>query len=249
MYDIGIIGGMGPKATSVLFDKIVDYTDATCDQDHPSIVILDNSKIPDRTKYIMGITENFPITGINEALDFFRLILKQGATVGMVCNTAHYFADELSAKSKELGFSFVNMPEKTMEYIALSNMHKKCCILCTLGTRYAGIYDKANSTKLDICYPDESQCEQIQRIIYQIKDSSNVNYEETALCFSKLLDSIGDYTFVLACTELSVLDKSLLGDKTIVDAMDILSMLLVNKCGHKMRVVDNRYDVEILRKM
>lgn len=40
MYDIGVIGGMGPKATSILLDKIVDFTKATCDQEHPSIIVL-----------------------------------------------------------------------------------------------------------------------------------------------------------------------------------------------------------------
>lgn len=75
MYDIGIIGGMGPKATSILFDKIVNFTDANCDQEHPSIIILDNSKIPDRTHYILTKQGSSPFDGIDEALDIFLLCL------------------------------------------------------------------------------------------------------------------------------------------------------------------------------
>ena len=37
---LGIIGGMGPKATSVFFEKIIENTVAHRDQDHIDMVIL-----------------------------------------------------------------------------------------------------------------------------------------------------------------------------------------------------------------
>ena len=36
---IGIIGGMGPGATALLFQKIIEYTDANKDEDHIHIII------------------------------------------------------------------------------------------------------------------------------------------------------------------------------------------------------------------
>ena len=54
MKTIGIIGGMGPLATVDLFGKIVNLTDAKCDNDHIHILIDNNTYIPDRTSYILG---------------------------------------------------------------------------------------------------------------------------------------------------------------------------------------------------
>lgn len=240
---------MGPKATSVLFEKIVDYTDASYDQEHPSVAILDNSMIPDRTKFILTGKGESPFIKISEALDIFTHILKPNGTIGMVCNTAHYFSEAIIEKSNEQGFSFINMPEMTLEYIVKSNPNKRCCILCTEGTKEAKIYEKTDLSELEICYPSKKQCEIIHKIIYQIKDTSNINYEEAALNLAKIMDNIGDCTFVLACTELSVLNKALLGDSNVVDAMDILAMMLVTKSGHSIKMLDSRYEEGIIRKM
>lgn len=249
MYDIGIIGGMGPKATSTLFDKMVNFTDANCDQEHPSIIILNNTRIPDRTHYILTKEGTSPLEGIDEALNICSSLIKPNGTVGIVCNTAHYFADFINNKAKLCGFNFINMPEFTLKYISLSNLSRRCCVLCTQGTKTAQIYNRANPGGLEILYPSDKQCDEVQSIIYQIKDTSNIDYNGMALQLSDLMERIGDYTFILACTELSILDKSLLGQTSVVDAMDILSMMLVNKSGHHIRVVDKSYDEKIIRMM
>lgn len=249
MYDIGVIGGMGPKATSTLFDKMVNLTDANCDQKHPSIIILDNTKIPDRTKYILTKTGTSPLEGIEEALDIFSSVIKPGGTVGIVCNTAHYFANFVNNKTKLCGFNFINMPKFTLKYISLSNLSRRCCVLCTQGTKTAQIYNLANPGELEILYPTDKQCEEVQSIIYSIKDTSNIDYSGIAVQLSDLMKRIGDYTFILACTELSILDKSLLGEASVVDAMDILSMMLISKSGYNIRMVNNNYDEKIIRMM
>ena len=46
---IGIVGGMGPLATCDLFKKIIELTDASCDQEHVRVCIDNNTEISDRT--------------------------------------------------------------------------------------------------------------------------------------------------------------------------------------------------------
>jgi aspartate racemase len=58
---IGILGGMGPEATSRLFQKIIKNTKAMRDQDHLRALIDNNPKIPDRTPAIVCSGEN-PVT-------------------------------------------------------------------------------------------------------------------------------------------------------------------------------------------
>lgn len=48
---IGILGGMGPAATIDLFQKIVLCTPAVRDQEHLSIIIYNNPKIPPRYNF------------------------------------------------------------------------------------------------------------------------------------------------------------------------------------------------------
>ena len=50
---VGIIGGMGPGATALLFQKIIDYTDAKVDAEHIHIIVDNCPQIPDRTTAIL----------------------------------------------------------------------------------------------------------------------------------------------------------------------------------------------------
>ena len=51
---VGIIGGMGPGATALLFQKLIDYTDAAVDSEHIHVIIDNNTSIPDRTTAILA---------------------------------------------------------------------------------------------------------------------------------------------------------------------------------------------------
>ena len=51
---VGIIGGMGPGATALLFQKLIDYTDAKSDSEHIHVIIDNNTSIPDRTTAILA---------------------------------------------------------------------------------------------------------------------------------------------------------------------------------------------------
>ena len=70
---IGVLGGMGPEATSVFFQRLVQLTPARRDQEHLKIVVINNPKIPDRTAHISGIGKS-PIPALAEgAQDLVRL--------------------------------------------------------------------------------------------------------------------------------------------------------------------------------
>ena len=85
MYDLGIIGGMGPKATSIAFDRIIDYTLAKCDQEHLNTIILSDAKTPDRTNAILNNE-----TDIMEALQKdFDILSRLNIPIAIVtCNTS-----------------------------------------------------------------------------------------------------------------------------------------------------------------
>ena len=56
---LGVMGGMGPEATSYFYENMIKHTGASCDQEHVDMVILSHASMPDRTACIAsGDTEN-----------------------------------------------------------------------------------------------------------------------------------------------------------------------------------------------
>src|SRR5690625_7144785 len=50
---LGVIGGMGPEATSYFFEEFVVHTKADKDQAHIDTIILNHATLPDRSKDIL----------------------------------------------------------------------------------------------------------------------------------------------------------------------------------------------------
>lgn len=51
---LGVIGGMGPEATSYYYENVIAHTKASCDQEHIDMVILESRGYagPNRSDYI-----------------------------------------------------------------------------------------------------------------------------------------------------------------------------------------------------
>ena len=104
---LGIIGGMGPEATSLFFKKILDFTDARIDQDHIPLIIYNYPQIPDRVLWYNNIG-NSPVPYIIEGMKKLESI---GVDLFAIpCNTAHIWFDEIK---KNINQSVLNMIELT----------------------------------------------------------------------------------------------------------------------------------------
>ena len=92
---LGVLGGMGPQATQVFYQYVLDRTDAARDQDHLPALILSDTGIPDRTAAILsGRTEQLYQRLLSDA----QMLERCGCTVlAIPCNTSHYFADRLQS--------------------------------------------------------------------------------------------------------------------------------------------------------
>ena len=58
---LGIIGGMGPMATVYFMELIVRMTKAACDGEHLEMIVYNAPTVPDRTKYILGESDESPL--------------------------------------------------------------------------------------------------------------------------------------------------------------------------------------------
>lgn len=248
MYDLGIIGGMGSKATATLFDLIVDNTLALNDQEHLDIIVLNKASFPDRTKSILTGKVELLETQLKETVKQLNGLGVKN--IAIPCNTTHFLFNDLQAVSNA---NIINMVQKTLEYVALSGATKKVCVLGTLGTVRSKIYEVFNVFGLEVCYPDDELCAEIQEVIYDIKDNKSLRLEELSLRLKNIIDrtSFKDdkTTYILACTELSLLDKKVLKEYNIVDALEVLVLLSIAKSGKLLAENKLCYNYDIIKNM
>ena len=232
MYELGIIGGMGPLSTVEFMRRIVDYTQAQRDQEHINMCVLNRSSIPDRMEYLIAKDGESPLPYITQCLH--QLIDFGVKTIAIPCNTSHVFVDEMVFPEN---VNFVNMIEETIIAIKKIFPNKMICVLGTTGTQIAGIYDQYVDIYLDISqlfYPEEKEQAFLMEIIYQLK-AGHVD-ESINDMFINLLNKIAksraETVFIIACTELSLINKKLLNGFSYVDALDILAVKAIQACGY-----------------
>ena len=167
MKKLGILGGMGPLATQLLYKMIIENTEASCDQEHIDMVILNHSTIPDRTQAIKS--GNFDEI-LNILTTDARFLENSGCTaIAIPCNTSHYFFNDIQS---QIGIPIINMIQSSIEAVKNSDPGiKKIGILGTDGTLFSDIYKKeCEKLDLEAVYPAPDIQKIVMDIIYnQIK--------------------------------------------------------------------------------
>ena len=85
---LGVIGGVGPMATVDFYRKVIELTDAACDQEHIHILIDSNSQVPDRTKSILA-GDDQPVACLSDSIR--RLEAAGADLLVMTCNAPTSF--------------------------------------------------------------------------------------------------------------------------------------------------------------
>lgn len=225
---LGIVGGMGPLATVKLLEKIVMLTDAKCDQEHLHIIVDINTSIPDRTSYLIGAGEDPRGYLIHSA----KLLCAMGADyLIMPCNTAHYFYSDIV---KEINIPFLHMIEETARKIKEGNPESvKVGLLATEGTCKTGVYDDIFSKYgMQVTKPSTEKQKYVSDVIYGIKENRRIDIE-SFLSAADELKVVGCETFVLGCTELSVLHAQHKLQGNFVDPIEIIARSAIRFGGGK----------------
>lgn len=226
---VGIIGGMGPGATALLFQKLIDYTDAKSDAEHMHIVIDNNTAIPDRTAAILK-GENTPALRIVESGKKLEMC---GAELLLIpCNTSHYFYGDIQ---EQLSVPVVNMIAETAK-VCLKHGYQKIGVLATTGTCNTDTYGRElKKFGIDAVYPDQSGQEKVMEVIYdQVKAGRKINVQILDQTLKRMAAQ-GAQAFILGCTELPFAIKN--GDfgYHFLDSLDILAKRAVELAGYRLK--------------
>ncbi len=229
---LGILGGMGPQATQVFYQFVLDRTDAARDQDHLPTVILSDTGIPDRTAAILsGETEELYQRLLKDA----KLLETCGCTsIAIPCNTSHYFADRLQG---DVNIPIIHMIREAAAALAAQGK-KRPGILGTDGTIRSGLYQKeCAALGLEAVAPDGETQKLVMSIIYdEIKQGEQGSREKFAQ-IDRAIRAAGCDCAILACTELSVFATNHALPPFYLDAMMVLAEESVKRCGYPLRTI------------
>lgn len=229
---LGVLGGMGPQATQMFYQFVLDRTDAARDQDHLPALILSDTGMPDRTAAILsGDTEAL----YGRLLADARLLEGCGCTaIAIPCNTSHFFVDRLRG---DVGVPVLHMIRETAAALARQGK-KRPGILATDGTICTGLYQKeCAALGLEAVAPDADTQKLVMSIIYdEIKQGEKGSREKFAQ-IDRAIRAAGCDCAILACTELSVFATYHPLPPFYVDAMMVLAERAVERCGYPLRTI------------
>lgn len=226
MKTLGVIGGLGPMASAYFIRLLTQMSDAQTDQDHMDILMYSRPSIPDRTKYIIGESEENPLPDLIMA---GKKLKEMGADIlAIPCITAHYFHEELETG---IGLPIIHAVRETVACLAEKKV-AQVGLLATDGTIQSEMFQNALKP-YGICpvLPGAERQKQLMEIIYhQIKAGKSVDME----CFRQISEEMfeqGAQVILLACTELSLLKRDYDLSAGYLDVMEVLAWKTVLSCS------------------
>ena len=234
MKILGVIGGLGPMATAYFMQLVIEMTEAVTDQEHIPMIIYNCPQIPDRTNYLLGISEENPGPQIIEC---GRKIAAAGAELMAIpCITAHALYPEFE---QELDVPVLHIIRETAAYLKKEGI-RKVGLEATDGTVSTGVFQKELEQQgIEVVLPSKEKQEMVMHIIYNnVKAGRRVDMDRFQQVEEELHEK-GAEVIILGCTELSMISRDEKIGHGYLDAMEVLARAAVLQCG-KLKTKYNR---------
>ena len=223
---LGVLGGMGPLATTDFLIKLLNATPAKSDQEHIPAIIRSVPQIPDRSAFILGGGPS-PLEYL--AVGVRQLVQSGAACIAIPCNTAHFWHEDLSRLSTVPIF---HIAESVADHLLNEACHGTLGLLATEGTYCAGIYQSRLSGRgYEVIVPET---ERIGRLVAPGIHAVKAGDLSSGL---QLLGAAADDLFdrgagrvILACTEIPVVltPKTYPRHADLIDATEVLARACAN---------------------
>ena len=217
---LGVLGGMGPAATTAFIARVQALTPATRDEDHIRLLVDLNPRVPNRH------TE--PEAAGRTLGEMAARLRDAGAEVlAMPCNTAHAHADTIRAAS---GLPFIDMIAATADAAAAGGA-RLIGVLATPGGE--ALYAAALAARgLETVRLEGADREAVMAAIFAVKagDLGEGPKGEMRRLAAALV-SAGAQAVIAGCTEVPLLIGA--GDVAVplVDSAEVLAAACVRECA------------------
>ncbi|PTX61342.1 aspartate/glutamate racemase family protein [Sulfitobacter mediterraneus] len=220
---IGILGGMGPEATILLQRKLVEAVPARDDCDHIPLLIDMNPQVPSRIAHLIEGTGADP--GPTLAAMARRLQTVGAVALAMPCNTAHHYAEAITAA---VDIPLLNMVELAADHAAETLGSGGCVgMLASPAVRGTRLFETAFEARgLSVIWPKEDDA--MLAAIRAIKvEGPTTAVRQTLRAASEELAAAGGMLQFVACSEFSLIADSVAPNVSAVDTIDLLAREII----------------------
>lgn len=232
---IGILGGMGPEATTYMFDLIIKHTKAKKDQEHIPVIIYSNPEVPPRTDAFLG-TGPSPTPFLVEGV---KTLLGAGVDfIVMPCVTAHYFIPEVAAL---VDFPFVSLLDESLRWAKekIPGL-KKAGLVSSTGTQKSGLFhDKFRGAGIDVIGPDDKEQERVMDAIFGTEGIkagfTSGTPKEIIVDMARVLIGRGAEAIIAGCTEVPLVLQERDISVPLIEPMRIAAEACILKAGYELR--------------
>jgi aspartate racemase len=196
---LGVLGGMGPLATTDFLRKLVKRTPAATDQEHIPVMVYGDCTTPDRTANIVGDGPS-PLPKLLAGIEALN---RSGAkAICIPCNSAHCWFDEMQAASAA---PVLHIVRASAGQVAKKNPAARTIgVLSTFGTHRMGIYSNTlTAMGYSVVTPTEEEFETlVSPGIAMMKANDWAGAEAAYEKAATLLTARGAEITILGCTEI-----------------------------------------------
>lgn len=219
---VGILGGMGPRATVEFYERLLTATPANRDQDHIPLSIWANPTVPDRTAAYENRGESV-VPALTEGVH--QLQTAGASFIVCPCNTAHIWLPDIT---KDYGVPLLSILDTSVSRIRENrNRGDSVGILATNATLGSHIFQTAlNNDGIRSVLPDRIAQDSLVQAIYRVKSGSPEDLQQAADLVSTACHSLvsnGAQAVLAACTEVSVIMNRVRTSVPVIDSIESLA--------------------------
>lgn len=213
---------MGTAATESYIRLINQRVDAHRDQDYLDYLLVNHASVPDRTSYILNHDNPSFYPALRDDIEQQNLLHPK--FIVMVCNTAHYFYQELREHSES---PLLHMPRIAVQRLVEQYpAEDRIGLIATRGTIADKIYkNELEAVGKTVVLGGPEIQPMVDELIYDnIKEHGTVDEQLYYKILQTMHDKYGVNVIVLGCTELSLAQE--LAPKHeyhVIDAQSIIA--------------------------
>lgn len=221
---IGVLGGMGPDASVRLCGQLIslarDKFGVMANVDYPEILL---DSVPTPEFYTQSDENRAVVEMLKQRVR--QMSNRPLVVLGVACNTAHIFLDELSG---ETSVPFVSMLDEVVKVVEELGV-KRVGLLASPVTFKQKLYQEAfDRTGVKVVVPSVKQIDSLGKCIEDIIRGELKLPGKVLQQIARNLTIRGAEAIILGCTELPLAFPSGF-EKPVVDSSEVLALALLRE--------------------
>ena len=210
---ICVVGGFGSYATLHFFKRLLDNYPVEKEWERPRIIIDNYCTLPSRVRCILyGEQEQEIIDGLNSSIQ--NLINYNCDYIIIICNTAHYFLNQVYNNTPESKERIINLIYELTNDLVKDNI-QEVSLIASEGTILSRIYHESlEKNNINVYNPTEKEFYKMRELIEVVKQNKPINETIKNKFIELLLEQKSD-NIILGCTEFPVIYEEVKNDERI----------------------------------